>query len=385
MMGPMKRRAPKTSAEPKSRAAIGYCRVSTDQQAQDGVSLAAQEQKIKEYCSLNGLELLRVEVDDGYSAKTLERPALSRALAALDAGEAGAIVVYKLDRLSRSLRDLLSLVEERFSERGAFALHAVVEKIDTVSPHGRAILAILGALAQLERENTAERVRMGLAYLRERGVQLGALPYGQKRGARGPDDPRAPIVTDDAEAEAVGEAVALAREGKSLRAIGAELGRKRAPRRGAKWHPSTVASIIQRHRKATGGAARAPWDTARAIELVVALREHADSANSERTRRETIRRKMSVKNEVARALLDLKRDPPPLPVRVTITLVQGRRGKPWDGDNATARAKGIRDEVAKWLDVDDREGLGVERWIVAVERDESPSCRIRIEPAEASA
>lgn len=379
------RRASATAKPANLTEAIGYCRVSTDQQASEGVSLAAQQQKIRDYCALNGLRLLRVEVDDGFSAKTLERPALARALASLEAGEAGALVVYKLDRLSRSLRDLLTLVEERFSE-GKCGLHAVVERIDTVSPHGRAILSILGALAQLERENTAERVRMGLQFLRSIGVPLGALPYGQARGPRGPDDRRAPIVPSKIELEAIAEACALRSEGQSLRKIAAALSSgKRAPRRGRAWHPSTVASLLKAARKSTP-VERVPWSAIGAeISLEIPLVAHAESKNSETKRATTISKKMSAKNAVAGALLALRRAPPELPVRVEITAVQGPRGKRWDVDNATARVAGARDEIAKWLDVDDREGLGVDEWIVRVDRAKKPAIRVRILPSEGEA
>lgn len=378
---PMPRRSIIANVPDKTRA-IGYCRVSTDQQAQEGVSLAAQEQKIREYCSLMGLELVRVEVDDGYSAKTLERPALARALAELDAGNAGAIVVYKLDRLSRSVRDLLALVEERFAEGGC-ALHVVVERIDTVSPSGRAILAILGALGQLERENTAERVRLGLQFLKANGVVLGALPYGKARAPKGPDDRRMPVVASDVELEAVAEAAALFSEGNSLRRIAARMNEGTTkPRRSSRWQPSTVASLLRQARK-TRPIERRSWEACGGcVALEISLAEHAASVNDDRTRRGTIRRKMSVKNAVAGKLLPLV--PPPLPARVEITMVQGARGKRWDGDNAVTRAKGARDEIAKWLGCDDQEGKGVDAWDVRIDRAASPAIRIRVTPGEAS-
>ena len=92
------------SRGPHRLRAIGYVRVSTDQQAQEGVSLQAQETRIRAHCISQELELIDLIIDDGYSAKSLERPGIQRALRLLTAGKADAIVVVKLDRLTRSVR-----------------------------------------------------------------------------------------------------------------------------------------------------------------------------------------------------------------------------------------------------------------------------------------
>ena len=90
---------------------LGYCRVSTEDQARDGISLAAQRNRIEAYCEAHGLRLVRIEEDAGISAKkTTNRPALQRALEALREGEATGLVAVKLDRLSRTTRDVLDLV-----------------------------------------------------------------------------------------------------------------------------------------------------------------------------------------------------------------------------------------------------------------------------------
>src|SRR5579872_6801198 len=84
---------------------VGYVRVSTDKQAQEGVSLDAQRDKLTQYCALYGIELISIQVDDGYTAKSLKRPGLTTALRSLEKGQADALIVCKLDRLTRSLSD----------------------------------------------------------------------------------------------------------------------------------------------------------------------------------------------------------------------------------------------------------------------------------------
>ncbi len=106
---------------------IGYVRVSTEDQAQGGVSIEAQRRRIEAYCAAHGLVLARVEEDAGISArKTTNRPALQRALAALREGEAFGLVAVKLDRLSRTTRDVLDLVAR--AEKEKWALHSIATR-----------------------------------------------------------------------------------------------------------------------------------------------------------------------------------------------------------------------------------------------------------------
>src|SRR5438105_1968455 len=123
------------SPSPAALPVLGYVRVSTDEQARDGVSLDAQAAKIRDYCRLHELPLARVLVDRGLSGKGLDRPALQELFTAAEAGQVAGIVVYKLDRLSRRTRDLLDLVDRL--ERAGVALHSLQEKLDTKSAVGR--------------------------------------------------------------------------------------------------------------------------------------------------------------------------------------------------------------------------------------------------------
>jgi DNA invertase Pin-like site-specific DNA recombinase len=152
---------------------VAYVRVSTDKQADHGVSLDAQRAKIAAYAQLYELDIVEVVVDSGASAKTLDRDGLQRALGMLCAGRADALLVVKLDRLTRSVCDLGHLVEEYFAS-GRWALLSVGEQVDTRTAAGRLVLNVLASVAQWEREATGERTSAAMRYK----AASGALFYG---------------------------------------------------------------------------------------------------------------------------------------------------------------------------------------------------------------
>src|SRR6202171_1290874 len=121
--------------------AIGYVRVSTDKQAEQGVSLEAQAEKIRAMAVVHDAELLDIIVDSGESAKSLQRPGMERLLALVDGKQVQAVIVAKLDRLTRSVKDLCELLE-RFERRGV-ALISVAESLDTSSAAGRLVMNIM--------------------------------------------------------------------------------------------------------------------------------------------------------------------------------------------------------------------------------------------------
>src|SRR6266849_3042786 len=158
--------------------AVGYIRVSTDKQAEHGVSLDAQQAKFAAYAALYDLTLVEVIVDAGVSAKTLDRPGLQRALGMLRKGEAHALLVAKLDRLTRSVKDLGTLVENYFSS-DTITLLSVADNIDTRTAAGRLVLNVLASVSQWEREAIAERTTEALSHKRSKGEKLGGdVPYG---------------------------------------------------------------------------------------------------------------------------------------------------------------------------------------------------------------
>ncbi len=196
--------------------AIAYVRVSTDKQADAGQSLEAQQAKVTAYASLYDLELVEVVVDAGQSAKSLDRPGLTRALAMLKSGKADALVVVKLDRLTRSVRDLGALVETYFAS-GKAALLSVSEQIDTRSAGGRLVLNVLASVSQWEREAVGERTAAVMQHKASQGEYTGGrAPYGFRVEA-------GRLVAVEAE-QAVLTAVREARaSGLTLRAIAASL------------------------------------------------------------------------------------------------------------------------------------------------------------------
>ena len=209
----------RSSPSPSTRTrAIAYIRVSTDKQADEGHSLAAQENKLRAYAALYDIEIIDVIVDAGLSASTLDRPGLQRALASLAAGSADALLIVKLDRLTRSVRDLGQLIEDHFAPHGA-ALLSVSEAIDTRSAAGRLVLNVLASVAQWEREAIGERTSAAMAHMKAQGVYTGGeVPYGFTV-----DEGR--LVKAEHEQEVLRQARALRAAGLSLRAVAAELDR----------------------------------------------------------------------------------------------------------------------------------------------------------------
>jgi len=153
---------------------VAYCRVSTEEQAISGLGLAAQEKAISAECKRRKLPLVAVHTDAGVSGKTLTRPALTAALAALDAGEGSVLMVAKLDRLTRSVHDATGLMLT--ADKGGWGLVALDAPVDTTTPQGAAMAQVLAVFAELERRLIGERTKAALAVKRAQGVRLGRPP-----------------------------------------------------------------------------------------------------------------------------------------------------------------------------------------------------------------
>lgn len=217
--------------------AIGYVRVSTESQAVDGVSLQAQREKIAAFCALYEYELVAIVEDAGASAKTLERDGLREALQRIESGEAGALVVAKLDRLTRSVSDLATLIEKYF---GRFSLVSVGEQIDTATAAGRLVLNVLMSVAQWEREAIGERTKAAMQHKKAQGQRVGSVPYGYLLA----ED--SVTLKENAEEQAIIRAVLeFHAAGLSRCKIAAQLtshGYK--PRGGGLWHHQTIKNIL---------------------------------------------------------------------------------------------------------------------------------------------
>lgn len=166
---------------------IGYVRVSTAKQEQSGLSVEAQTLKIRQYCELYDLELTEIIVDAGVSAKTLDRVGLNSAISQLKAGAVDGLVVTKLDRLTRSIKDLNILIEEVFDKA---ALVSVTDQVDTNTPAGRLVLNILMSVAQWEREETAQRTKAAMKAKKDKGEYTGGkAPLGWRVDEHGQEVP----------------------------------------------------------------------------------------------------------------------------------------------------------------------------------------------------
>lgn len=206
-------------------AVVGYVRVSTDEQATSGLGLDAQRAAIDDECSRRGWELVEVYEDAGASGKSLAgRPALQGALEAVRSHRAGALVVAKLDRLSRSLLDFAALMENARIE--GWALVILDLGVDTTTPSGEMIANVMATFAQFERRMIGQRTKDALAVKKGQGVKLGR--------------PRS--VGDDVVRRIRRER----RAGKSLRAIAERLNGDEVAtgHGGAKWYASTVRAVL---------------------------------------------------------------------------------------------------------------------------------------------
>lgn len=154
------------------RAAI-YIRVSTQEQVEN-YSIESQRERLEAYCKSKDWIVYDTFIDPGFSGSNTERPALTRLLS--DLNNIDVVVVYKLDRLSRSQRDTLELIEEHFL-KNQVEFVSITETLDTSTPFGKAMIGILSVFAQLERETITERMRMGLVKRAEEGYRTAGGNY----------------------------------------------------------------------------------------------------------------------------------------------------------------------------------------------------------------
>jgi site-specific DNA recombinase len=230
---------------------IGYPRVSTDEQSEEGVSLQAQVAKMRAYAELYGIEIVDIVEDAGFSAKTLDRPGLKSVLARLKRKEVDGILVSKLDRLSRNVGDWNHLIETYFGEKPGKALLSVADQIDTRTASGRMVLNMMMTIYQWERETIGERTRDALKYKRSVNQKCGGpCPFGAQRG---PDQVGANgrIIKTLVPCEQEVAALALMKEmraaGSSLNEIAAELTARGVQRReGAVWEHSYISRLLKK-------------------------------------------------------------------------------------------------------------------------------------------
>ena len=227
--------------------AIGYIRVSTAEQADSGLGLAAQDERIRAYCRMKGLELREIISDNGVSGgKPLHnRPGGAVLLDSLKRKLGLAVVVLKLDRAFRNAADCLATVEKW--DRAGVALHIVDlggNSIDSTTAAGKFMLTVLAGAAEMERNLTRERTKAAMQVKRARGQRISRhIPYGYDLGADGTTLAENPaeqaVIEEILQARARGVSLAKIAQGLTDRGIPTKQG-------GTRWSHKTVAGLVRR-------------------------------------------------------------------------------------------------------------------------------------------
>jgi len=220
-----------------------YVRVSTEEQAKEGYSIRAQIDKLKSYILIKDWSFYKVYADEGISGKNItDRPAMNELIADIKAGRVNNVLVYKIDRLTRSTRDLIDLTEV-FKEHNC-TFNSLMESIDTQTASGRMFLKIIGIFAEFERENIIERITLACEKKVKEGYTLGnfttSYGYDREKGEK-------VQVINPAEAEIVKEIYAMYVEGNmSFNAIAQNLNHRGIkPKLGDNWGHASVRAVLR--------------------------------------------------------------------------------------------------------------------------------------------
>ncbi|MFS0837226.1 recombinase family protein [Paenibacillus sp. 1P03SA] len=212
-----------------------YIRVSTDDQARDGFSIEAQKRKLISYCDSQDWTVTDVYIDEGFSAKDLNRPEMKRMLEDLEDNKFDMVLVYKLDRLTRSTADCDKLLKLFESHKVMF--QSSTESFETRTATGRLFIRLISDLAQWERENIAERVRFGMEQMVTEGRRPGGrYPYGYtKEGVLIPEE--AAVIRRIRDM--------YMKDNLSLKKIAVTLVQEGVTRRGYDWTKSSVSLTLE--------------------------------------------------------------------------------------------------------------------------------------------
>lgn len=221
--------------------AVAYVRVSTEEQAQHGHGLDNQERSIRAFALSQGYTLEHIAADPGVSGATrpAERPGYASLLELAEAGAFSVLLVYKFDRLARQIAYAVTAVND-LSERFGVVIRSVTEPIDTATPMGRTIFAVLAGMAEQERQAITERTHGGRREKGSRGgYACGSAPIGYATDHQGG------LVTIVDQAETVRRIFARRAEGATLTVIADELnGAGLTTKRGSRWYPGTVSYVL---------------------------------------------------------------------------------------------------------------------------------------------
>lgn len=219
----------------KHKKAVDYIRVS--KQNERGVSLDSQAEKIRAMACVHDAEV-EIVADDGETGKNVNRPGLQRVLELVRQGEVEVVIVAKLDRLTRSVKELAGLLE--LFEKQKVSLVSVAESLDTGSAAGRLVLNIMASVSQWERETIAERTATALRHQRARRRVYNHEPYGYVRNG---DE----LTAAPEEQETIARMKEWRSSGWTLRRVADELNSSGTPTKSGagKWHAETVRGIVE--------------------------------------------------------------------------------------------------------------------------------------------
>jgi DNA invertase Pin-like site-specific DNA recombinase len=231
--------------DPNRRRAIGYIRVSTAEQAENGMSLEAQRDKIEQYCNLHDMQLIGLR-EDVYTGKTAERDGINDIMDMARNGEIDHVVFWKLDRFGRRLIDLLNM-SQQLHDMGV-AIHSVVENLDTESAQGNLYFQLLGSFAEFERRLISERTRNTMALKRKKKERISRhSPLGARFVFAKEVGDKPMIIPHEGELNAIRMACELRDQNLSFSEISKELEKRGlvSPRSGNAYSKSTIFKMLK--------------------------------------------------------------------------------------------------------------------------------------------
>lgn len=215
-----------------------YIRVSTEEQATSGYSLSMQKEKIEQFCNLYEYKLLTTISDEGISAKSINRPGITKLISMMDKGQIDGVIIYKLDRLTRSLTDWQYLIDNYFGDGKGYQLLSVTDKIDTTTATGRLCLNVLMSVSQWEREIIGERTKSALIHKKSKGEKIGHPKFGTVIEGKF-------TAIDDTELKTIHTIKQMRLDGFKLQQIADYLNENSIPtKRGKTWYPRTVKNVL---------------------------------------------------------------------------------------------------------------------------------------------
>jgi site-specific DNA recombinase len=308
-----------------------YVRVSTTEQALEGYSISAQKERLLAYCTAQGWNNTKLYVDEGVSAKNDNRPELQKMLNDVGEGKISNILVYRLDRFTRKVKDLHKMLE--FLEKHNCAFTSATEPYDTSSAMGKLFITIVAALAEWETDNLSERVKMALEKKVADGERVGGIPFGFDLN----EDEK--LVAND-KAEVILDIINNIKNGMSVHAVAKYLNQTNNDK--PFWHQNTIMRIL--NNPALYGATR--WND----------KVYEDTHKGIITKQEFLKLQTIFEDRVSRKRREVK----------STYLFQGVLLCPWCGSNLTTnrafrkRKDGTQKQVVQYkCNLCYKEGRGV--------------------------